>query len=637
MPQIQVLPKPIAELIAAGEVVERPSSVVKELVENAIDAGATAVTVELQRGGILYLRVTDNGCGISRGDVPTAFLRHATSKIAKETDLDAIATLGFRGEALASIAAVSRVEMLTRTKDDVAGTLYRIEGGEARPPEDAGCPTGTTVIVRDLFYNTPARMKFLKKDVTEGNAAAAVVDRIALSHPEISFRLLRDGKQTLSTPGDGSLESAVYAVLGRAFASTLIPVSHEGDGVSVRGLTCKPVACRPNRNGQYFFLNGRLVRSGTASAALEQAYKNSAMVGKFPACVLHLTLPPGTVDVNVHPSKMEVRFSDEHRVFDCVYAGVRTALLRHDTRPDLRPTPPDPRLPTAPETTGVQTPLPARRAPFRAPASGHFPERADRILRDVLSADPPARNPAISDVPVYRVQPAPLAPREPAEPHVPPAEKPAPAVSVPATSAPPETARADDTAGQTPPEVRYLGEAFSTYILVEQGDSLFLIDKHAAHERILYERFRRDETVSSQMLLPAQPVTLPKEEYAVLLEQAALLHRAGFEVENFGDGTLLVRAIPAPLSGSDPGELLSEIAGGLLTGSNTVQVEALDRLYHTVACRAAIKAGNHSTPDELLQLARQVLLTDDVRYCPHGRPVAFELKKRELEKHFGRL
>ena len=328
MPEIKVLPKEISELIAAGEVVERPASVIKELVENSIDAGADNITVEIQHGGITYMRITDNGCGIEKNDVPTAFLRHATSKIKNSGDLNAIGTLGFRGEALAAVSSVARVEMFTKPRDAAFGTHYEIEGGVEKLCEEAGCPDGTTIVIRDIFFNTPARMKFLKKDVSEANAAAAVVERIALSHPEIAFKLIRDGKQALMTPGDGKINTAVYSVLGREFAGTLMEVDGGLDGIGVKGLTCKPVSCRPTRNYQFVFLNGRLVRSGTVTAAVEQAYKNSAMIGKFPGFVLYLSVPLDTVDVNVHPAKTEVRFSDERRIFDAVYSSVRSALSK---------------------------------------------------------------------------------------------------------------------------------------------------------------------------------------------------------------------------------------------------------------------------------------------------------------------
>ncbi len=656
MPQIHVLPKQIAELIAAGEVVERPASVVKELVENAIDAGAREITTEIQRGGILYIRVTDNGCGIARDEVPTAFLRHATSKISNADDLEAISTLGFRGEALAAIAAVSRVELLTRQKQDLSGTRYRLEGGQACELEDAGCPAGTTILVRDLFYNTPARMKFLKKDVSEANAVAAVIDRIALSHPEISFRLIRDGKQTLCTAGDGKLSSAIYAVLGRDFSSSLIPMSNQMGPISVEGFICKPVNCRPNRNGQYFFLNGRLVRSGTATAALEQGYKNASMVGKFPTCVLNLKVPFGTVDVNVHPSKMEVRFSDERHIFDCIYYGVKTTLLQSDPRPDLKLTPPDPRVGFQNETYAqpkltVSAPVkPAVRpeTEYRLRDIMAQPDTAKPAFLDVICDDPASRAPQAPH-PVYVVQRP-----EPSDNTA--SVSPAPSESNPNSTS--ETSGPDHIASsQSDPsaasksvkddilaasatsaeDLRYVGEAFTTYILVERGDSLFLIDKHAAHERILFERLQKEQDVGRQMLLQPLAIGLPKEEYAILTEHLDLLAKAGFELEDFGDGTLLVRTVPAPLRDENISEVLSEIAGGLQSGSRNVAPEKMDHLYHTIACRAAIKAGNHSTPQELLSLAKQVLEADDIRYCPHGRPVAYELKKREIEKHFGRI
>lgn len=630
MAEIRLLPREIAELIAAGEVVERPASVIKELMENSIDAGAAHITVEIKRGGITYMRITDDGCGISSADVPTAFLRHATSKIQKSSDLDAIGTLGFRGEALAAISAVSRVEMLTKTAEEPFGVNYAIEGGVQTEMDEAGCPEGTTIIVRDLFYNTPARMKFLKKDVTEGNAVSAAVERMALSHPEIAFKLIRDGRQTVVTSGDGRLESAVYSLLGREFSKSLIPVSQTSGGVGVSGFTCKPIFCRATRAGQYMFLNGRLIRSGTVTAAAEQAYKNSAMVGKFPAFVLCVTVPPETVDVNVHPAKTEVRFSDEKRIFDAVYTAVRAALSAGDTRPEIE-------LSKKPQT--------------------RFFDRMDAAeYRQSGMALEQAEKPSVpQDRLVFRQDSTPFFMREDvkrfienntAQANVHKAPAPAPVIEDEPPAEPEDTAlptqpqavpKAEPAREYSPEnEVRLIGEAFSSYIVAERASSIFLIDKHAAHERINFNALKAAQTVQTQALLVPVTVRLGAEEYSAVLQNTDLLERAGFEIEDFGSGAVVVRAVPAMLIGADVESTVAEAAESLAE-KGMVQIEFLDRIYHTVACKAAVKAGNINSPAELLLLARRVLEDDTVRYCPHGRPVAFEITRRELEKQFGRI
>lgn len=615
MPKINLLPKQVAELIAAGEVVERPASVIKELIENSIDAGADDITVEIQHGGITYIRITDNGCGIAREDVPTAFLRHATSKIKTGVDLGSIATLGFRGEALAAVSSVSRVEMFTRVKEEDFGTHYKIEGGEEALNEETGCPTGTTIIIRDLFYNTPARMKFLKKDVSEANAAAAVTDRIALSHPEIAFKLIRDGKQTLNTAGDGKITSAVYSVLGREFSGTLIPVNGELDRITVKGLTCKPISCRPTRNYQFLFLNGRLVRSGTVSAAAEQAYKNSAMIGKFPGFVLYLTVPFDTVDVNVHPAKTEVRFSDEKRIFDAVYHSVKTAISKGDTRPEIKLKQP------------VFNPFERLKTEEYRQQPIEKPTVAEKIYNESISLHKSFAPPAFSSPEKPQVI-YDNTPKEPIKPPVIPEDKPAvkERVSVDIIREEPEEK----------PEIRIIGEAFSTYIIAETGSSIYMIDKHAAHERILFNELKKRQSSEVQALLTPVTVTLTPEEYGAVTQNTEILSKAGFEIEDFGNTSVRVYAVPATLTKEDTEALVSELAGSLLKTSRP-EIERLEDIYHTVACRAAIKAGNKLSPLEMKKLAERVLGSDDVMYCPHGRPVAFEIKRRELEKQFGRL
>ncbi len=622
MARIQVLDKHTAELIAAGEVVERPASVVKELVENAIDAGASTITVEIKNGGISYIGITDNGCGFAREDVPTAFLRHATSKIRREDDLNCIGTLGFRGEALASIAAVARVELITRTEDELAGTRYVIEGGEERELADVGCARGSTICVRDLFYNVPARMKFLKKDVGEANAVAGVVDRLALSHPEISLRFIREGRDELLTPGNGDLYACIGAVLGREFAKTLTPVEYTLGGVHVYGYCCRPEGARANRTMQHFFVNGRYVKTRTAMAAIEQAYKGSVMTGKFPSCVLCMDMPLETVDANVHPAKVEVRFVNEKPVFDAVYHGVLSALAgnsvpKQASLPTAIMQPPKPEYikPTPAREIArrvVETPPPPS-APSAPPVRPKPTEwgrptvvRDGTSVMDILFEEVKKPTPSSAPIPVKRAEPIPQPIQQTIEP-----EKPEP--------------------------IRLLGEALHTYILVEWRGSVYFIDKHAAHERLLYNQLKETVGQEAQLLLAPLSVSLSREEFTALTEASEALKQAGFEVEEFGGNTLLVRAVPMMLAEGDIPESLREIAGGLLSGKREITTERLDWIYHSVACRAAVKAGDTSTTAELVKLAERVLYNDDIRTCPHGRPVCFELTAKEIEKQFGRI
>ncbi len=630
MPKIQVLDKQIAELIAAGEVVERPSSVIKELVENSMDAGATVITVEIRRGGITFMRVTDNGCGISPEDVPTAFLRHATSKITRQDDLDSIMTLGFRGEALASISAVSHVELLTKASGAESGVSYTCGGEEEPCMREAGCPEGTTIIIRDLFYNTPARMKFLKKDSTEGNSVAGVLDKLALSHPEISFRFIRDGRETLRTPGDNKLSSAVYGVYGREFLSTLIPVEYEYEHIHVSGFVSSPAGSRPNRSMQNFFINGRYIRSRTAMAALEEACKGSIMVGKFPACVLHLNLSFGVVDVNVHPAKLEVRFVNERPVFDAVYHAVKSALNAGDKpktmelkRPAVQPFAPVLEKHEQQILSDSPEPVPVPKTPtvpmqkitvFRdsAPQKDTFHSFVDRVLED----DQPPKT----------------------------AEQPAP-IEQPTQTAALESFQKPDAQPPEQPKPmvrefhsRILGEAFGTYLIVEYSqDELMFIDKHAAHERLLYEKLKASNgSGEAQTLIEPIAVTLEKEEYSAVLARKEDLFQAGFEVEDFGTGTVLVRSVPLLLDGGDAAAAIMEIAGYLASLKKDFTTEHMDWVYHNVACRAAIKAGDITRKEELIALAEELEQNPQVRYCPHGRPVYILLKRREIERQFGR-
>lgn len=641
MPSINLLPKSVAEKIAAGEVVERPASVIKELVENSIDAGATRITVEIERGGITLMRVTDNGCGIKSEDVSTAFLRHATSKITSESDLDSISTLGFRGEALAAISAVSKVEMIT-SDGTGAGTVYSIEGGEKVSVDEIGCARGTIITVRDIFFNVPARMKFLKKDIAEGNTISAVIDRMALSHPEISFTFIRDSKRVLSTSGDGKLFNVICSVLGRDIASALIPATYSLSGVEVNGFVCKPVNCRPNRNYQFFYINGRLVKSMTASIALDNAYKNSAMVGKYPFCVLNIKTGYDTVDVNVHPAKTEVRFCDDKKIYDCIYFAAKSAISEHDTRPQIVPShKPIPR----PNRMAVEE---YRQLVINSTeCKENYEKKTDftKNTNSVYSATHTFNDSKLKaeDV-IKRKNPLDVLPEAPDIDKI---ITPKPIVKSEPEEEPEfieitDTYKFDDDNAETVtekkeilPEIRFIGEAFKTYIICEKGKSIFLIDKHAAHERILFEKFK-SEKAGSQLLLSPVTVTLQKDEYTAITENISLLRTAGFETEDFGNGAVLVRTVPANLTASDVPSLISEIAGSLLSGGK-LKIEKLDDIYHRVSCRSAVKAGNTSSEAELVALAGRILSSDDIMYCPHGRPVAFEISRHSLEKHFGRV
>ena len=628
MPHIQQLDPHVADLIAAGEVVERPASVVKELMENAIDAGADTLTVEIQHGGMSLIRVTDNGCGIACDEAPTAFLRHATSKLRTEYDLEAIGTLGFRGEALAAISAVSRVELLTRTAEEELGAALSLEGGTVVSREEAGCPQGTTLVVRDLFYNTPARLKFMKKDAAEGAACFAMVQRVALSHPEVSVKFLRDGKQELLTPGDGQLQSALYAVLGRDMALGYKAVKGSGEDMAVTGFVTLPTCCRGTRGYQHFFVNGRYVKSRTMMAALEEAYANQKMVGRFPGCVLHLKTRLNAVDVNVHPTKQEVKFGSDKKVFDAVYYAVKSTLEGDHTRPALtlddgKPAPARPVSTLSAEGGGPAwgATTPARRSPvqetlplrdFTAPPAKPAPPAAGR---------PDVRPLQQEDAPDSPAGAAPAQSAAPDEGSVPaPAPKP-----VPAPEPVPE-----------PEPWRMAGEVLNTYIIVEQGDKVLFIDKHAAHERLNFDRLKAEGYQPMvQALLEPVVFTPPAEEGAALLAQLPLLERFGFEAEDFGGGTLIVRAAPSDVAAGEIPDVLGELAGKLLTGGSADPDAARDALLHTMACKAAIKGGQKNSPGELYKVAEAVM-SGAVKYCPHGRPVAIELTRQQLEKRFGR-
>ena len=647
MPHIQQLDPHVADLIAAGEVVERPASVVKELMENAIDAGADALTVEIQHGGMSLIRVTDNGCGIAAGEAPTAFLRHATSKLRTEYDLEAIGTLGFRGEALAAISAVSRIELLTRTQEEALGAALSLEGGAVVSQEEAGCPKGTTIVVRDLFYNTPARLKFMKKDAAEGAACFAMVQRVALSHPEVSVKFLRDGRQELLTPGDGKLQSALYAVLGRDLALGFTPVRGSGEEMSVTGFVSLPTCCRGTRGYQHFFVNGRYVKSRTMMAALEEAYANQKMVGKFPGCVLHLRTKLNAVDVNVHPTKQEVKFGSDKKVFDAVYYAVKSTLEADRSRPALQMEPPKSAVPSQfvrPQVPAQpQRPAPAS-APYREMTLEEFRRATERPVATLplhdFTAPVPRQPKQTQPPPAEVVRSSRTAPEKPAPP--PTAQKvvdPAPMVQAVPTVSPSTEKQPPVPPAPPEPEAqpwRMAGEVLNTYILVEQGEKVLFIDKHAAHERLNFDRMKAEGyRPMVQTLLTPVVFTPPAEEGAALLAQLPLLERFGFEAEDFGGGAVLVRAAPSDVAAGEIPDVLSQLADKLLSGGSADPDAARDALLHTIACKAAIKGGQKNSPAELQKVAEAVM-SGAVKYCPHGRPVAIELTRQQLEKRFGR-
>ena len=652
MPKIIQLSPHIANLIAAGEVVERPASVVKELLENAVDAGASKVTVEIKNGGMTYLRVTDNGCGMSPEDARTAFLRHATSKLRTAEDLSAIGTMGFRGEALAAIASVSRIDLMTKTPGSISGVSLTLEAGDITDEDEAGCPDGTTIIVRDLFYNTPARMKFMKSDSVEGGKVAAAVQLQALAHPEVSFTFIRDGKQTLQTPGTGELGAAVYCVYGRESAK-FVEVNSRWEGYSLRGFVSKPTDARPSRSLQTFFVNNRPVKSRLLIQALEEAYRNQIMVGKFPACVLHLTLPASSVDVNVHPAKTEVKFLSEKAAFDCVHYGVLGALNKTPDRPQVQlKTPPAPPVtqPSTPQSAPQTAPLrgePAQKQDFFrtmtaeeyknfSAAVSNTPKVTPAAARPVIQAMS-AERPAAQSVRQVSLPPVTTYAPPPVVPTAPPVER----VIAPATQpeVPEQIALPVQEELPMPKEIpwRMVGELYRSYILVEQGDEAFLIDKHAAHERILFEKLRANpQDIVSQSLLSPIPVRLRADAAAQLLSKEQLMAELGFELEEFGENTVLVRRVPMDIAESDVADTLMEMADDLLSGRSADTDTVRDELLHTMACKAAIKAGWKTDEKEHLALVKEVMSREELKYCPHGRPICVTLSKKMLEKQFRR-
>ena len=716
MAEIHVLDKHTAELIAAGEVVERPASVVKELLENSIDAGASQITVSIESGGVRLIEISDNGTGIEAKYIPTAFIRHATSKIRTEDDLTSIHTLGFRGEALASIASVARVEVLTRTEADECASLYRIEGGEEQPIEPGAQGVGTTIRVCDLFFNTPARMKFLKKDSSEGTFVADIVGHVALSHPEVSFKFIREGKLQYVTPGDGQLRSAAYAVLGREFSRDLVEVDNREGVYRVWGLITQPRSCRASRSMQYFYINGRYVRNRTMMAGMEMAFKGTMMQGKFPGGILLLEMPADLVDVNVHPAKTEVRFARENDIFDLVYHAVKLALsqpgtgerqfvfdsekendvsnehknsgnkeenavknnnftglsavisgqaepgsLPHPEEKPLRPAAPAasvtprPTQPSAPERDIL--PLPVKAPEKAAPASEHtwtmVAASEPLPMNAALHSPEPPQEESVLEPPPFRAassesqldieadidlpdvtrdhmaawEPAPEEPERPSLPE---------ASDEPQQSAAPEPLGFDVQDGPEP--LRYVGEIFRTYILAERGDEICIIDKHAAHERQLFEKLAAHYgDVPSQLLLEPLVVELSAEEKTALLANLDLLESAGLEVSDFGGSSVCLRSVPADVEQGSAEDLLVELAAKLAHGSRDALNERTEWVLHSISCRAAIKAGDHTSPQELMALAEKILSGEVPPFCPHGRPCVLKLTRKELEKQFGRI
>ena len=685
MPTIKLLDKSVAELIAAGEVIERPSSVIKELVENSVDSGAKHITIEIKNGGISYMRITDDGCGIAFDEIPTAFLRHATSKIRTGEDLNSIDTMGFRGEALASVAAVAKIEMLTRQQDDELGGSYKAQGGEMTEHERCGCPCGTTIIIRDLFYNTPARLKFLKKDVSEGNFISAVVDRLALSNPHISFRFIRDNKTVRLTSGDGSEHSAIRAVFGRQFADSLVPVDYSFNKIDVTGYVSSPLFCRASRSMQTFFVNSRYIKNTTCMAALEEAYRNSMMVGKFPACVLNIKIAPDEVDVNVHPAKTEIRFAHEKPVFDAVYLAVKNALVNcandkrqielesrqkkssytsiqnyYDKNPQVTKVEQQ-SLNTAvrPESTdsgniSIQTVYgenPIRQTAFNSPRAEYNAGKHDEKSKaDILIADKAEseerktdlKNPAPENTSLQDEIPLPTEP---------------PVETQPAQSAQAQTEYRDSSDSgfkyisnsravrvreivpeqpEAEKEIRVIGEFAATYIVCEADDELILIDKHAAHERIRFEKLKSEFYSSSQLLIDKTELRLSAQEYNALSEYYSYVEQLGVELVFEDDCTVLITAMPSVITKCTPQEMVCEIAQRLINHSTEQSGALFDDMLHTMACRSAIKANDRNDITELEALARRVYNDESIRFCPHGRPVMTALKKSRIEHFFSR-
>lgn len=657
MAKINLLDKSVFELIAAGEVIERPSSVIKELVENSIDAGAKHITVEIKNGGSSFMRVTDDGSGIAHDEIPTAFLRHATSKVSTADDLDKILTLGFRGEALASVAAVARVEVLTKERVNTYGSSFKISGGEIMEHEETGCPDGTTIIIRDLFYNVPARLKFLKKDVTEGNQVQGLIDKLALAHPDISFRFIRDNKQVRLTAGDGDYYSALYAVFGKQFAMSLIPADYSMNGVSISGYISSPLFTRPNRAMQYFFVNGRYIRSVICLTALEEGYRNSIMTGKFPACVLNITISPELCDVNVSPSKTEVRFADEKQIFDLINFGVKNAILNADNRREIKLEKKEPEpIKTDVEIKKEEQPVVKVEKALERAVSEIYKEKITKTLSDerIFKAE---EKPVYFHSPISKLQPkksetsfvqprftepveqavkkAEIPPPEPKEENKPPEENTFKYITGASLEKKEEV---QVTIEEEKPRISVIGELFATYIICQCGDELVLIDKHAAHERIKFEKKKTELTASSQLLAESEFLELSPEQYSVLSENIEKLSDVGLEIILLEDMRCEITAAPSAFAGDvRPSEIVLRAADLLIAGNDNLIGEIYDDLLHSRACKSAVKANDINSREELRVIAEEVWNNEKIRFCPHGRPVMVKLTKQEIEKYFSRI
>ena len=677
MSEIRVLSKEVSELIAAGEVIDRPASVIKELLENAIDAGATVITVEIKNGGRTYMRVSDNGKGIAPDDLPTAFLRHATSKILTKNDLDSIATLGFRGEALASICAVAKVDVLTKREQDSYGTHYAIEGAVEKTSEQCGCPDGTTFVVRDIFFNVPARLKFLKKDTSEANHVADLVTKLTLSHPDVSFKFIRDNKNELVTAGDGRIYSAIYSVYGREFANSLVEVDHTWQGIHVYGHVLKPLCCKPNRKFQNFFVNRRFVKSKACAAALEEAYRNNIMVGKFPGCVLYIDVPPETIDVNVHPTKIEVRFSDEKLMHEAVYFAVKNALMEKDephgmtlgekrnfSDHELYDFPPEDNSVQmeftisddmtevidensasfeAPPLDDIPAPEPPEHKPYQpkitrvenVPIDEESRKSGEDLFLASLEAPPPEPKP-VKIPEKITVEEINKAVREMPIPEVP--EEKAEYQFISQRSFVRSVVQEKRSEPEKPKPV-VIGELFKTYVVAQIGDEMILMDKHAAHERYIFEKIKNDiNELETQMLLEPVMVMLSYDEFDALSANLDRLCKLGFEIEPDVAPTVAVKGVPVILGDMEnPTDIVTELAKNFIDCKHDPQLEIFDDLYHSLACKAAIKANDNNSIVELQALLNAVYDNNNTRYCPHGRPVMITLSKKDIEKQFRRL
>lgn len=655
MHKINVLSKETAQLIAAGEVVERPGSVFKELLENAIDSGATQIVAEIKNGGVKLIKISDNGCGIYKDDVKNAFLRHATSKLKTADDLDNINSLGFRGEALASICAVSKLEIITKSREEDTGSRFFVNAGVPGEFSDAGCADGTTIIVRDLFYNVPARMKFLKKDAVEAGICASIIDKLILSHPEISFKFIKDGKEILKSSGNGKISSAIYSVYGKEFHSKMIPLNYDYEGVKVSGFVCKPEFSKTNRGMQNFFVNNRYVKVKIASVAIEEAFKNLLMVGKFPCCVVYIDVSPKLVDVNVHPAKTEVKFVNEKSVFDAIYFAVKSAIMKDNEEQFLLSSvssePFSKRLSDSsnsfsfeknnnsePTVNKISEPLP--KSSSKNFISKLF-ERDSNSVQTINEQPIKDENPPIIEKKNFEIKPEikPINPKIEEKINDNSHEK------IQLENKPlKEDIKYEQVKMETPCDYnlkssqKIIGEIFDCYIIVESENQMILIDKHAAHERLIFEKLKKNVHIDgSQALIKPAVVDLEKEKYSVIINNLNLLSEAGIEAENFGEGTIIIRSIPMYMSVSEIEDLVTEIADYIFENKKDLNPKKLDWIYHNIACRAAVKAGKSCSVDEIKNLVNELSKNAQVNHCPHGRPIYVTLDKKFIEKQFGRI